>query len=211
MNGPSSSSSMFQPAPQPPSRRTLWLVFGIGLAGVLLGVWLVTAILPRWLRSTPGGGAGATSPAAAGDTRKIHATLFYVADDGSELVPVSREVPLGATPAEQARRIIEAQVQPAPAGLASAIPAGTTVRAVYLTPKGEAFVDLSREIATGHTGGSLDETLTVFAIVDALTVNLPGVTGVQILVNGKEVDTLAGHVDLRHPLGRSLKWVRHGK
>ena len=40
-----------------------------------------------------------------------------------------------------------------------------------------------------------------------LTVNLPAVTRVQILVDGKEVDTLAGHVDLRHPLAKSLEWV----
>ena len=33
----------------------------------------------------------------------------------------------------------------------------------------------------------------------------------QILVDGKEVDTLAGHVDLRIPLDRSLKWVRKGQ
>jgi hypothetical protein len=199
------------PSPQPLTRRSMFLILGIGLAGVLLGVWLVMAMLPRWLRSTPGESASTSASAATGDTRKIHATLFYVADDGSELVPVNREVPLGTTPAEQARRIVEAQVQPAPLGLASAIPQGTTVRAVYLTGKGEAFVDFSKEIAAGHTGGSLDETLTVFAIVDALTVNLPDITGVQILVNGSEVDTLAGHVDLRHPLGRSLKWIRRGQ
>ena len=90
----------------------------------------------------------------------------------------------------------------------STVPAGTKVRAVYLTPKNEAFVDLSREIMTGHPGGSLNETLTVFAIVNAVTVNLPDVAGVQILIEGKETDTLAGHLDLRHPLGRSLKWVR---
>jgi hypothetical protein len=30
---------------------------------------------------------------------------------------------------------------------------------------------------------------------------------VQILVNGKEVDTLAGHVDLRHPLAKNLEWI----
>jgi hypothetical protein len=84
----------------------------------------------------------------------------------------------------------------------SPIPVGTTVRAVYLTTKGEAFVDLSREIVTGHTGGSLDESLTVFALVNALTVNLPDVSGVQMLVDGKEVDTQSG-IDLRHPLGRS--------
>ena len=33
--------------------------------------------------------------------------------------------------------------------------------------------------------------------------NLPAVTGVQILIDGKEVDTLAGHVDLRRPLRRN--------
>ena len=115
---------------------------------------------------------------------------------------------MAGRPGEQARRIVEAQLQPAPSGMYSPIPAGTTVRAVYLTAKGEAFVDLSREIVTGHTGGSLDESLTVFALVNALTVNLPDVSGVQMLVDGKEVDTLAGHIDLRHPLKRSLKWVK---
>ena len=44
---------------------------------------------------------------------------------------------------------------------------------------------------------------------ETLTVNLPAITHVQILVDGKEVDTLAGHVDLRHPLAKSLEWVVH--
>jgi hypothetical protein len=188
------------------SRRTLWLVFGIGVTGVIVGVWLVMTLLPRWLGGGPAGSAGTSG--AGTDGRKIHATLFYVAGDGGELVPVSREVPLGATPGEQARRIVEAELLPAPSGMYSPIPAGTTVRAVFLTAKGEAFVDLSHEIVSGHPGGSLDEALTVFALVDALTVNLPDVSGVQVLVDGKEVDTLAGHIDLRHPLKRSLKWIK---
>jgi spore germination protein GerM len=188
------------------NRRSMWLVLGIGTAGVLLGIWLVMTVVPRWLGSN--GGSGTPGKAADGDVRKINATLFYVADNGTELVPQSREVPLGPTPAEQAREIVNAQLQAAPSGVLSAIPAGTQVRAVYLTEKNEAFVDLSREIIAAHPGGSLNETLTVFAIVNAVTVNLPDVAGVQILVEGKEVDTLAGHLDLRHPLGRSLKWVR---
>ena len=187
-------------------RRPLWMVFAIAVTGVVLGIVLVMTLLPRWLGS--GGPPVGRSTGSSVDGRKIHATLFYVAENGIELVPVSREVPLGATPGEQARRIIEAELQPAPTGLFTAIPTGTSVRAVFLTNKGEAFVDLSHEIVSAHSGGSLDETLTVFAIVNALTVNLPDVTGVQILVDGKELDTLAGHVDLRHPLTKSLKWVR---
>jgi hypothetical protein len=34
---------------------------------------------------------------------------------------------------------------------------------------------------------------------------------VQILVDGREVDTLAGHVDLRNPLSKNLTWVTSDK
>jgi hypothetical protein len=68
-------------------------------------------------------------------------------------------------------------------------------------------VDLSAEVARNHPGGSIDEILTVYTIVNALTDNLPAITAVQILVDGREVDTLAGHVDLRRPLRKNLDWI----
>ena len=64
-----------------------------------------------------------------------------------------------------------------------------------------------RGVLAEPQGGSLDEILTVYTIVKALTENLPAVNRVQILVDGREVDTLAGHVDLRRPLGRMTEWV----
>ena len=69
----------------------------------------------------------------------------------------------------------------------------------FTTEKGDAFVDVSG-ISAAHPGGSLTELLTVQAIVNAVTANLPAVQRVQILVDGKEVDTIAGHVDIRQPL-----------
>ena len=69
-------------------------------------------------------------------------------------------------------------------------------------------MDLSPEISTAHPGGSLNEILTVYAVVNAVAVNLPSVTGVQILVDGREVDTLKGHVDLRRPMQKDLRWVQ---
>jgi hypothetical protein len=74
---------------------------------------------------------------------------------------------------------------------------------VYVSEQGVAFVDFSRELVAAHPGGSLNELLTVYSVVDALTANLPAVRAVQLLVDGREVDTLAGHVDLRRPLGKS--------
>lgn len=205
-----SSPTLPTPTPPPPPRRGLSVAIAVVVSGLIVGAGAVALILPRWLASPP---AGETAPSAAAtsDTRMIHAVLFYVSDDGSELIQVSREVPFGETPVDQARRIVEAQVASAPAGLTSAIPAGTTVRSVLLDDHGAAYVDLSREVVTGHTGGSLDEALTVFSIVNAITVNLPDIPAVQLLVDGHAVDTLVGHLDLRHPLGRSLQWVRKGQ
>jgi hypothetical protein len=62
-------------------------------------------------------------------------------------------------------------------------------------------------VASAHPGGSTNELLTIYTIVDALTLNLPAITAVQLLVDGKEVDTLAGHVDLRRPLPKNLALV----
>ena len=49
----------------------------------------------------------------------------------------------------------------------------------------------------------MNELLTVFTIVNAIITNLPDVQSVQLLIDGREVDTLAGHVDLRRPLRKN--------
>lgn len=184
------------------------VIGGIAATAVALAWGLFVALPRRAARSTAPSTAAAAAPVPAGSGRKIKARLFYVAQDGIHLTHVERDVPYGEGTLEQAREIVAAQVAPVVQPLLSAIPTGTTVRALYLTEGGDAYVDFSREIATGHTGGTADELLTIYTIVNALTENLPAVSGVQVLVDGKEVDTLAGHVDLRNPLGKNLALVQ---
>ncbi len=182
--------------------------------GLILFVLLVAAIgvmlivvAPQWYAASQAPAA----PAAAresGATRRIRATLFYVGEDGQSLVPVEREVPYGDGLLEQARRIVEAEISAAPAPLVSALPPGTKLRGLYVTDRGDAFVDFSADVSAQHPGGSLNELLTVYSVVDALTANLPAVHAVQLLVDGREVDSLAGHVDLRRPLPAGPSWVQ---
>jgi spore germination protein GerM len=188
-------------------RRNIAVAALVVFAGV--SAWVLFIGLPRWYaeRQAPAAtAAGAATAAPAAAVRKITATLYYVSDDGMALVPAQREVPFGATVVEQARAIIEAQIAGAPP-LVSAVPVETKLRDVFITERGDAFVDLSGDIVAKHPGGSLAEIFTVYSLVNALTVNLPAVTRVQILIDGKEVDTLAGHVDLRHPLSKNMEWV----
>jgi hypothetical protein len=192
------------------TRGALAGVIATVVAGLVVGaaVVLVIVLMPRGSTPKPAPIAGVTAtdaPAVLG--RKIKARLFYLSDDGTRLKSVEREVVYGDGPAAQAQLIVNAQLAPVGAPLVSAVPEGTTLRALYLGPKGDAYVDLSRDVVTAHTGGSLDELLTIYTIVNALTTNLPAVTSVQVLVDGKEVDTLKGHVDLRRPLAKNLALV----
>lgn len=190
------------------SRRAV-ITTAIALLVVAGGWWLLTrrSLAPG---ATPDSRATA-APGAPADARKITATLYFVSEDGMSLLGVQREVPYGEGVLEQATQIMTAQLGSAPAPLASAIPPGTALRGLYVTERGDAFVDLSVDARTKHPGGALEELFTVYSIVNALTTNLPAIKRVQILVDGQEVDTLSGHVDLRHPLQRNSKWGRDEK
>ena len=185
------------------------LLTAAGLVATLALGWLLFVGLPMWFGpSAPIAPSSLQSTESPGeDGRKIKARLFYVSDDGIRLTGVEREVPYATPTVAQARRILEAQLTPVDSPLLSAIPPGTTLRGVFLTDAGSAYVDLTHEVSTGHSGGSLSELLTIYTVVQALTTNLPAVTSVQLLVDGKEVDTLAGHVDLKRPLLRADDWV----
>ena len=186
-------------------RRGVLSVLVLVLIGAAAGlVW------QRARRSSATGGQATPAPAAAAPAATAHitATLFYASADGQSLAAVRREVPLATGVVAQAREILEAQFEPAPAPYVSTVPAGTTLRAFYVTDRGDAFVDVSGDISKRHPGGTLNELLTVDTIVDAVTANLPAVHRVQILVDGKEVDTIAGHVDVRRPIEGDTSFVK---
>jgi hypothetical protein len=182
-----------------------------GIAILLLAAWGLTVGLERVMRPVVPAGTGAKPGQAPGPaaTRHITAILYYGSEDGQLLVPVQREVPYGDGPLEQGRQIVLAQLQQAPPSpLVAAVPPGTTLRRFYVTDRGDAFVDLGPEITSSHPGGSVAELFTIYAIVNAVTANLPAIGRVQILIDGREVDTLAGHIDLRRPLQRNDTLVR---
>lgn len=196
-----------QPAPPQPTRRYLGYAAGAVFV-VIVGISLFLFGQQRRPETTPDVTALLEDPGVV-DVRTGAAILFFVAEGGMALVQHEQQVEIDVADDSltRARVILEHQLGEAPAPLASPFPAGTELRAVYLTPSGDAFVDLNREVTREHGGGSLDELFTVYALVNALTTNMPEISAVQILIEGREVDTLAGHIDLRHPLQRNMKWV----
>ena len=186
------------------------LLAGVAITIVAVGLgWALMVSLGRILRNTetaPAAEAPAqqTTPADAPAVPRIKATLFFASEDGRGLLPSEQEIPLAEGTVAQARALVEAQLSATPpAPLVNTIPAGTTLRGLYVSDRNEAFVDLGSVVRDKHPGGSMNELLTVFTIVNAITTNLPDVESVQLLIEGREVDTLAGHVDLRRPLRKN--------
>ena len=97
----------------------------VALTAVAAGLgWLLFVGLPRWYGPrAPGAVVAAPSQPPAPPGRKIKAHLFYVADDGTQLTSVERDVTYGEGTIEQAKAIIDAQIAPATEPLVSPIPA----------------------------------------------------------------------------------------
>jgi hypothetical protein len=114
-------------------------------------------------------------------------------------VPEDRTIELQGRPL--VIRVLEELIAgPRTPGLHATLPQGTRVLGATVAD-GVARVDFSRELVDNHPGGSTGEFMTINAIVYTLT-DLDGVERVTILVEGRVLDSLAGHMDLHANLDR---------
>ena len=82
-------------------------------------------------------------------------------------------------------------------GSVSPFPEGTVANAAFFNPEDESVVlDFSQELVTGHPGGSSAEAATLTSILRTVALNFPDTRSCRILVDGAQVETLAGHLNL---------------
>jgi germination protein M len=174
---------------------------------VVLGAVLVR-IYPDYQRLRAGqvnsGRASQESPSAE-EPHPIVARLYFarIVEGKQRMVAISRELPAGLGPARAAlAELIRGEV---PRGCERPLPLGTTVRSIRVAD-GVAIVDFSEELITGFRGGSDNEGVTVYSIVNTLT-SLPGVKKVRLLVGGEKVNTVGGHLDVSVPLAYERELV----
>jgi spore germination protein GerM len=134
--------------------------------------------------------------------------LYFSDKKGSFLTAEERVFFDSDDPADFAKIIIEALIEGPRKDLVRTIPVRTTLRALYVTQEGIAFVDFSDTIKDDHPGGVRSELLTIFSIVNSLVLNMSQVDAVKILINGNESTALAGHVDLCFPFKANMLLVR---
>jgi hypothetical protein len=125
------------------------------------------------------------------------ATLYIAYDDAGVLRPKLVRIPLPVGRQERSAELLRALLALYEDKLSPhLLGAGSEIRDVYLIDPGLAVIDLNAAFADGHRSGVLVEELTVVSLVQTLSANVPGISRVKILVEGRERDTLAGHADL---------------
>lgn len=137
-------------------------------------------------------------------------TLYFGDNQAEYLIPETREIQI-LKDTRSATTVAEAIVKELIAGptskdLISTIPKETKLLSVKIENQ-IAYVDFNEEIKTKHPGGSAGETMTIYSLVNSLT-ELPEITKVQILINGKKIDTLVEHADLTQPISRDESKIK---
>ncbi|MDH4337829.1 MAG: GerMN domain-containing protein [Candidatus Krumholzibacteria bacterium] len=128
-------------------------------------------------------------------------TLFFAGTDEPIIYGESREVAVGRRLDEQVRQVIGALIAgPERESGVSAVPPGTQLLGVLLDESATTlFLDFSSELVAAHPGGSAAEYCTIAAVVKTIGENFPEIEAVQFLVDGSQVDTIAGHIRADQP------------
>ncbi len=130
---------------------------------------------------------------------KFLVALFFASPDGAGLVREGREIDPCSDPADCVETVVGELINGPLGDLEPTLPAATSIQDVQVN--GDiALIDLGEELVKGLPSGSNAEMMAVYSIVNSITANFPRIKKVRLLFNGKGVETLKGHLDLREPL-----------
>lgn len=82
------------------------------------------------------------------------------------------------------------------------------LRELYLDATGTAYVDLAPVPQKEIRASAWEELTAIYAIVNTLTQNIDEIKRIRVLLDGREVQTLAGHIDLSRSFGKRVDLVK---
>ena len=136
-----------------------------------------------------------------GIVREKKGILLYFSDGESEyLIGEKREILKREDVEKEAEETIVELTRGPKGKLIPTLPPQTKLLGLELGEDGVAKVNFNKALSRDHPGGSSAEMMTVYSIVNSLTLNFPEINRVQFFVEGKEIETIAGHLSLRQPV-----------
>jgi spore germination protein GerM len=169
--------------------------------GVLITAFLLLAVILGWLLFRKYEKAKTFPPVPADkEVAGYHqVVLFFASESGDHLVREGREIEPCDEISTCLEEILEELINGPVGNLAPVLPATGMFNSVKL--EGDiAQVDFAQELLDALPSGSNSEIMAVFALVNSLAFNYPQVRKVRFSLDGKPLQTLKGHLDVRLPL-----------
>ncbi len=144
---------------------------------------------------------------AAKKEKKV-VTLFFSEEEEEYLVGEGREILKTGKIEGEAQETVLELIKGPKGKLIPTLPPQTRLLTLQVDPSGVAKVNFDQTLSKEHPGGSSAEMMTIYSIVNSLTLNFPQIKRVQILINGKAVESIAGHISLKHPISSNPNLVK---
>lgn len=136
---------------------------------------------------------------------QIKKVKLYFVNQAGKLQVEKREIQGGVSVLEDVRICVdELAVGPKEKGLYRGFPAGASLNGVYIDDNRCIYLDFGKSIKEKQEGGTTRELQMIYSLVNTILDNFGQVTSVRILVEGQEIKTIGGHIDVNQPL-RSRK------
>jgi len=133
-------------------------------------------------------------------TEKKAVTLYFSDQEEEYLIGEKREI-LKTGEVEEEMKALIVELTKGPKGrLIPTLPPRTKLLTFHVDQGKVARVNFNKALIRDHPGGSSAELMTIYSIVNSLALNFPQIKRVQILVEGKEIETIAGHLSLKNPI-----------
>lgn len=136
---------------------------------------------------------------ASARREKIPVMLYFSDANERFLVPEKRHIPKEKDTAGQAKEMVKALLEGSKTQLINTFPPHTELQSVKIEGDSKMYVSFNKSFVKNHPKGSTSEMATIYSLTNTLTANLPDIKEVTMLVDGKELSTIGGHVDTRRP------------
>ena len=162
---------------------------------ILIGIGLVLLFHQQIFRSVK----PLTKRRSALPERK-EVLLYFSDNEGEYLVGEKRKILRKSAVQDEAKEMIIELIKGPNGKLIRTLPPRTELLTLEISDAGVARVSFTPALSKDHPGGSSAEIMTVYSIVNSLSVNFPQIRRVQILIDGKRIATIVGHLSLEQPV-----------
>jgi spore germination protein GerM len=162
---------------------------------VLIGIALVLLFHQQIFRSIKPLSKRRSIPA---ERREV--LLYFSDSEGEYLIGEKRKILKRNGAKEEAKETIIELIKGPKGKLIPTLPPRTELLTLEISDAGVAKVNFNPALSKDHPGGSSAEMMTVYSIVNSLSLNFPQIKRVQFLIDGKPIATIVGHLSLEQPV-----------